>query len=394
MTEESLRKPPTLVWQGGQIPHPKTQSEVIQPLPTPLGHRLAKLILTVAQACNLRCTYCYAEGGPYGSSNTMMTPEIAIRAVNSILDRYAGVDLFQFFGGEPTLNLPVMKTAVAQVRSRLSASHSLGPTMFGIVTNGTRLSDELIQFYKDTRMRISISHDGPAFIHDAQRPTVSGATSHETIDENLRRLRHERVPFDIQCTYSARHIEAGISVVNLLEYFESLSARAVSIVPAAVPPGSPLDVFTDRLFQKMLASYREAIAFTFRRLREGRQIRFGIFEEAMGILKDNIPAQRHYCDAGTTTLTIAANGEIYPCFMFINNHAFRLGYVAGDHHLGTFVRPPGGVDHGCPGRELLMNKRIAPYGSDEIFKQTIIADVLDGIDHYLQEAEVGLERSK
>lgn len=392
MREESLRKTPILVWQG-QIPHPKTPSEVIQPLPTPVGYRLSKLVLTVAQACNLRCTYCYAEGGPYGSSNLMMTPEVAVSAVNSIFDRYAGVDLVQFFGGEPTLNLPAMKAAVAQVRSHLSTSPSLGPTGFGIITNGTRLSDELIQFYKDNQMRIDVSHDGPALVHDAQRPTVSGRPSYDAINENLRCLRDEQMPFDIQCTYTARHIEAGISVVNLLDYFEALGARGISIVPVAVPPGSPLDVFADRMFPKMLVAYREAIAFTLRRLREGRHIRFGLFEEALGILKDNIPTQRHYCDAGTTTLTIAANGEIYPCFMFINNHAFRLGHVGGDHHLGTFVRPPGGIDHGCPGREFLMNKRIKPYPPDEVFKQTIIADVLDGIDHYLQQAEVGLEQA-
>ena len=385
-------KAPILVWQG-QIPHPKTPDEVIQPLPTPVGHRLVKLVLTVAQACNLRCTYCYAEGGPYGSSNLMMTPEVAVSAVNSIFERYAGVALVQFFGGEPTLNLPAMKAAVAQVRQCLSASPSLGPTEFGIVTNGTRLSDELLKFYKDNRMQIVVSHDGPALVHDAQRPTVSGEPSCEAINENLRRLRDEQVPFDIQCTYTARHIEAGINVVNLLEYFETLGARRISIVPAAVPPGSPLDVFTNRMFPKMLASYREAIAFTLRRLREGRYIRFGIFEEALGILKNNILAQRHYCGAGTTTLTIAANGEIYPCFMFINNHAFCLGHVGGDHHLGTFVRPPRGIDLGCPGRELLMNKRIESYGPDEIFKQTVIADVLSGIDYYLQEVEVALGRA-
>jgi len=38
---------------------------------------LATLVLEAAQACNLRCTYCYAGGGSYGGASRVMKPELA-----------------------------------------------------------------------------------------------------------------------------------------------------------------------------------------------------------------------------------------------------------------------------------------------------------------------------
>jgi len=41
------------------------------------------LVLEAAQACNLRCTYCYAGGGAYGGDARLMTPSLAARAARS-----------------------------------------------------------------------------------------------------------------------------------------------------------------------------------------------------------------------------------------------------------------------------------------------------------------------
>src|SRR3989304_3316195 len=59
-----------------------------QPAPAPIDPAnipLGTLVLEVAQACNLRCAYCYAGGGSYGGAPRLMRPELARRAA-----RYLG----------------------------------------------------------------------------------------------------------------------------------------------------------------------------------------------------------------------------------------------------------------------------------------------------------------
>ena len=42
--------------------------------------------LAIAQKCNLACTYCYAHGGDFGGPAKSMRPEIAVQAVERLID--------------------------------------------------------------------------------------------------------------------------------------------------------------------------------------------------------------------------------------------------------------------------------------------------------------------
>ena len=56
------------------------------------------LILTVARACNLRCSYCPTAKDGWPS----LSPDDAVRAVRLFVDRFGGGDV-KLFGGEPLL---------------------------------------------------------------------------------------------------------------------------------------------------------------------------------------------------------------------------------------------------------------------------------------------------
>ena len=60
-----------------------------RPAPAPLDPAaipLGTLVLEAAQACNLRCTYCYAGGGSYGGAARVMPPELARRAARYLVE--------------------------------------------------------------------------------------------------------------------------------------------------------------------------------------------------------------------------------------------------------------------------------------------------------------------
>ena len=72
--------------------------------PTFRQHGLVKsLCLMVAQDCNLRCKYCFGDGGSYGQERAVMTPEVGREAIDFLIEKsgprkHCEVD---FFGGEP-----------------------------------------------------------------------------------------------------------------------------------------------------------------------------------------------------------------------------------------------------------------------------------------------------
>ncbi len=137
-----------------------------------------------------------------------------------------------------------------------------------------------------------------------------------------------------------------------------------------------------------MEGYQEAVRLAFGWMREGQPCRFGMLDEAMGLLKPGTTASPHYCNAGVSPLTVAANGDVYPCFMFINKEGFRLGHVGADHELAAFSRKPEhGIDLGCPGRQFMMNGEVSPFRPDELLKNAVVDTMLDCVSDVLDVLE-------
>ena len=63
-------------------------------------------IAVVTKRCNLRCTYCHAEGG---ASSEDMSIETAGRVLQYLFDVRNNSVTLEFQGGEPLLNWPVVQ---------------------------------------------------------------------------------------------------------------------------------------------------------------------------------------------------------------------------------------------------------------------------------------------
>ena len=108
-----------------------------RPLPPP---PLSAISLNVAQACNMACSYCYADAGRFGGKARMMAPDIARRAVDRLIaEAQPGADLLLgFMGGEPLLNRDLVHAIVPHPTERgAAAGHRV---RFSITTNATLLT--------------------------------------------------------------------------------------------------------------------------------------------------------------------------------------------------------------------------------------------------------------
>src|SRR2546425_7024982 len=139
-------------------PQPKPIVPVVDIEHFPLG----SLVLNVANKCNLHCTYCYEpEAAKYGPSPMQMDWEMAQTSVDFLFHR-AGknreVNLI-FFGGEALLNFKLMREVVAYAEEK---GRGAGKKVdFSVTTNGTLLTDEIIDFFQEHRFGLTVSLDGP-----------------------------------------------------------------------------------------------------------------------------------------------------------------------------------------------------------------------------------------
>lgn len=82
------------------------------------GNLLVNLWLNVSHDCNLRCIYCFGHGGSYGGSRELMSVDTAKKSIDywfKYLNKNIPMTTVTFFGGEPLMNLEVIKFSINYV---------------------------------------------------------------------------------------------------------------------------------------------------------------------------------------------------------------------------------------------------------------------------------------
>jgi len=151
---------------------------------------LTNFTFEVTQKCNLRCKYCI-YGGFYPNqrshSNKEINFETARNAIDYIFDlvkkNYRQEIIIGFYGGEPLLNFKTVKKIV-KYATEIFTNRAVRFTM---TTNGTLLSNEIINYIIRNNFRILVSLDGPKKIHDSKRIFKNGKGSYEIIINNLKK---------------------------------------------------------------------------------------------------------------------------------------------------------------------------------------------------------------
>lgn len=154
--------------------------------------RTRLLILQPTPFCNINCDYCYL---PERNSTARMSMATVRRAAERLRDDgLAGEELtVVWHAGEP-LTMPVIfyEEAVAVVREVFGPSCRVSHS---IQTNGTLIDDKWCELFKRHDLRIGVSVDGPAALHDAHRRTRSGRGTHDRVVRGMAALRANGIAF-------------------------------------------------------------------------------------------------------------------------------------------------------------------------------------------------------
>lgn len=153
-------------------------------------HRLSDFtglhIFVVSLRCEHSCPYCQVSRQSDDRLAYDMSLATAEKALDLVFRSPAPALKLEFQGGEPLLNFELIKFVVESAieRDRITARD----LQFVITTNLALLTDEILQFCKEHGVLISTSLDGPADLHNTNRPRP-GRNSHELAVAGIERAR-------------------------------------------------------------------------------------------------------------------------------------------------------------------------------------------------------------
>lgn len=290
----------------------------------PVGAPVKALCLHVAHDCNLRCQYCFASTGDFGTGRKIMPFEVAKKAIDFVISRSGkrrNIEV-DFFGGEPLMAWDTVKQTIDYARS-IEEEHGK-KFRFTITTNGLLLDDEKIDYINANMDNVVLSLDGRPSVNDEMRKTVSGAGSYDIIVPKFQKLVEKRDPkldYYARGTFTGKNLDFAEDVVHIAdEGFDRLSVE-----PVAAEDGCGYEL-TEADLDKIHAEYDRLTDIMEARRKEGKPFHF--FHFMVDLNQGPCVVKRlRGCGAGYEYVAVTPEGDIYPCHQFVGNEAFKQGSV-------------------------------------------------------------------
>lgn len=245
----------------------------------------------ITHKCNLRCLHCYQEDYKndlsYNQIKKIFFDYLEFLKVN----KYKGH--INITGGEPFFHQDFFDVIDLFEENNVT---------FGILTNGTLLDEEIIKKlsrYKKLSF-IQISLDGNKRIHDS----IRGKGNFKKAIRGIRLLNESNIQSMVAFTAHKKNINSLKSVIKLAKK----EKVKVFWADRLIPTNTCEDILSTKQFIKMAQlMIKESIKASKDKkcvtdIRANRALMFIGGSNSV-----------YHCSAGTTLLTILANGDLLPC---------------------------------------------------------------------------------
>lgn len=274
--------------------------------------KLREMDWTITDRCNHNCLHCF-----HAVDNGIQREEFSYEEAMDFLDqaKACGINGIRLTGGEPTL-YPYFREVVDGIYQR-------GMRIIELITNGSKLDDEMLEFLKahDPNMEIMLSFDGIGF-HDWFRQ-VKG--SEKMVLDTIKRCKEKGFTVFINMNANRRNRDVIFDSVKLLY---SLGVDRIRIIKTTEAPRWVLNA-GDATFT-LEEYYDFAMDFMKRYLESGMDIIISIWQTVMVEPKNHtfyITTVKHTSSLHDMNkpICIAArhekpsmqsNGDLVPCAPF------------------------------------------------------------------------------
>lgn len=269
------------------------------------------ITLWVATGCNLSCKYCY-ETNKVEALMTEETVENTFIFVKEEMARQNDTHLsIQFHGGEPLLNMKIIKYVTARAKQIF---HSLS---FSITTNGTLLDEDIVRFLVDNLFDVSISIDGREQTHNLNRlhkdgtgsftDTYNGLTIAKKYLYNNIRIRMTVTPETLPLLY------------DNVTYFVNMGVRPIWVLDTLYDWTDELLVEYFNQYKGILEAYANSANYQYMFISASRK-------------------KGNKCNGGINNFHITPKGDIYPCIYAVGLTTFKIGNVRTGCNISSIAQ--------------------------------------------------------
>lgn len=159
---------------------------------------LRLLVIQPTTFCNLDCDYCYLP-------DRQLKHKLSLDLIEPIFQNIFDSNLINqqftvvWHAGEPlTVPISFYNSAIDKIDK---LNQEINPEPYAIThsfqTNGILINQQWCDFIKQNNIRIGVSLDGPAFIHDFHRKTRTGLGTHASTMRGISLLKANQIPFSV-----------------------------------------------------------------------------------------------------------------------------------------------------------------------------------------------------
>ena len=281
------------------------------------------MCLNISHDCNLRCEYCFAAKGDFGTGRELMPFETAKKAIDFLIEKSGNRHNLEadFFGGEPLMNFDVVKKTVEYARS-IEKEHDKN-FRFTITTNGLLLTDDKIDFINREMSNVVLSLDGRKEVNDKLRVSPNGSGSYDVIVPKYQKLVAERGDKDyyVRGTFTKNNLDFTKDIIKMSE----LGFDQLSIEPVVSDTKLDYSIKKEDL-PRVFEEYETLAKEMIKRKKSGKC--FNFFHFMIDLDQGPCAIKRlRGCSCGNEYIAVTPNGDVYPCHQFVGERQWKMGNV-------------------------------------------------------------------
>lgn len=215
---------------------------------------ISEIVIQGNNFCNLNCSYCYLSETERKKSNTLSLDSIDTIFEKVFQSQYIGDSLRIYWHvGEPlTLPIHYFKQAIHQI-NKLNEAHGIS-LKHGISTNGTLITQEWCDFFKEyeDQLYVSFSCDGP--LHDVYRKDWHGKGTLEKTLEGFRLFHANNLPIKVLATVTPESME---DPQGFLEFFLDHSVTSIGLNPIEKLAANQNNILDQSSYEKKYTQFLE-----------------------------------------------------------------------------------------------------------------------------------------
>lgn len=287
---------------------------------------ITALVIKYTRSCNLRCAYCYVHG-----CRAVTSPALPNGTIIDALDSLAPFlsDPFDLIihGGEPLMRAHDLR----ELFSRLNTHPLADRINLNIQTNGVLITETCAEFLREHSVAIGVSVDGITLQENGYRTFSNGFPSLASTLEGIKHLLSVGLKPGL---ISVLHRKNQHGLLDSLKTYSSFGITNFVVNPL-FPGGAAksLGPFAMPETDAAVETFKNMLLW----INDENKSRCGdsrLYERNLSTLIQHLTTyQRQYmcaripCGAGLHTLSIDADGSVYPCDDFISAPEFCLGTV-------------------------------------------------------------------